>query len=264
MIEKIQVKWLKNSQTLRQAYSCGLEYAFLSSDNKQVTPLAYCKDYLQDALMGLHNNQKVGPIFGFTYDPKSDIPICLSQTKLIICNSSDKNFSDKIPQMLQFLHSIEKKLKLIKTSICEIENPPHKKYTSAFALTGSSRWELSPPMISLYTLLIRVGFCHKIDDSYETTMNNIINGNIAVYQSSDLYLLKSAKPAIDKIIKFGYAKIFHKNPVKNFPLVETDQMHSHYGIVGYTSGTPKMTYWHRNLKTKKIKPIIKKEEGAAQ
>lgn len=258
MADKITVEWLKKSQTLRQAYSAGLEFSFLSQDNRQSTPLAYCKDYLQDALMSIHHASKVGPIFGFNYDPSQDAPVCLTQTKLVICNSSDKSFSQKIPAMLEFMNAIEKKMKLIRTVACEIENVPNKKYQSCYALTGSSRWQLSPPMISLYTLLIRSGFCHKIGESYETTINNVVNG-VCSYQSSDKYLLNSALPALNKIIQYGYAKIFHKEPKKNFPLIDINKMHNNFGIIGYANNsTVEMTYWHRQLKLKKKK--VKKEK----
>lgn len=253
--EKLQINWLTKVGGLRQAYRAGLEFCMLSADNRQATKFVFCKDYFQDALMGIHHEVAVGPIFGFCYDPKTDVPICTTQTRLVIVNASDEKFAKSIPNMLDFINRIEKKMKLVRTTAHEVVNADEKYASGCYAIVGSQRWQLSPPMLSLYTLLIRVGFCHSIGDDPETTINNLIAGRVKPYQRDDAILMKAAKPGFDKIIKHGYARIFYKDAKKNFPRVEVGVMHGSFGIVGFSNGytTNHVKHWHRDVTAKKKK-----------
>jgi hypothetical protein len=266
--DKVKVEWLKKSGSLSQAYQSGLEFAMLSGDDRQATKFVYCKDYFQDALMGVHNGKAIGPIFGFAYDPAKDVPICLEGTKIAIGNSSDAKFSNKIPALAEFINAIEKDLRLVRTVISPIENPPDRyKKNGCFLLSGSARWQLSPPMLSMYTLLVRVGFCHKVGSTYQETIQGVVGSTIKPYQRDDQLLLKSAKPGIDTILKHGYAKIFYSDPKRNYPDVNVGVMHSSFGIVGFAGQRTRQycKWWHRDL-TKKRKPKEepKKEEAASE
>lgn len=266
--DTVKIEWLKKSGSLSQAYESGLEFCLLSGEEKQATKFVYCKDYFQDALMGIHNGKAIGPIFGFSYDPVKDVPICLESTRMAIGNSSDAKFSDKIPTMVEFVNAIEKDLHLVRTVASKISNPPDRyKKSGCYHLVSSARWQLSPPMISLFTLLIRIGFCHRAGTTYQETIDNIINGKRKPYQRDDQMLLESAKSGIDKILKHGYAKIFYSDPKRNFPSVSVGTMHSSFGIVGFSQANTKQycKYWHRDLtKPRKPKEEPKKEEAVAQ
>lgn len=252
-MKKIKIEWLAKKSNLSQIYSSGLEYCFVSDDNKQVCSFVLCKDYLQDALLATHND-KQARVYGFGYDPKKDLPLCMTQTRLALANSSDNDFMDKIPHLLDFLNQIERKLHLLRTVVYQVKNPP-KKYEkcSVILLHGSNRWMLSPPMISLYTLLIRVGFRHTKDKPFEETIKGVAGGKIAPYQTNDAHYLKSAEQGIDLILKHGYARIFYKEPKRNFPNIDVNTMHNNFGIVGFAAGSTKghVKYWHRNLNKRK-------------
>lgn len=254
-MDNIKIEWLAKQKKTAQIYSSGLEYCFISEDNKQIFTLVYCKDFLQDAIQAFYYNRKAS-IYSFEYDPSKDLPLSLTKTRLALANSSDKNFIDKIPSVQDFIHQIEKKLKLLRTTFYSA-NPPSQKYNSAVFLEGSNRWMLSPPMISLYTLLLRTGFVHKIGDSFEDTIQKVRDGKTKPYQSHDADYLRGGQTGIDRILKNGYARIFYKDPKRNYPEgVSVSKMHGSFGIVGYSSEYTKqdVRYWHRDLnKAKKEK-----------
>ena len=165
---KITIDWLKKIYGLSQIYTSGLEYCFISKDRQQACAFMLCKDFLQDALMAMHHGSKIN-IYNFSYDSKKDAPIDLERTRLAIANSRDDKFGEKIPAMMNFIHQIERKLKLIRSTCQQVENPPSKyAKCGVYVIDASNRWMRSPPMISLFSLLIRVGFTHKIGDTFET------------------------------------------------------------------------------------------------
>ena len=115
---------------------------------------------------------------------------------------------------------------------------------------------LSPPMLSMYSLLLRAGFRHKIGKPYTNTIEKLIEGEVKPYQREDAEQLEESKSGIDRIIKYGYARIFYNDPKKNYPgNVEIYNMHENAGIVSFTSGNSKriQTYWHRKLSAAKKK-----------
>ena len=242
------IEWYNGSkQELRQAISSGVEFAFVSPDNKQVSPFAYCKDYLQDAVQGYIHKQKKS-IYGFTYDPKVHATIATKKTCLLIANSKDFNFGSKMPNCLDFLHQIESHLKMRKTKVEQCENPPLQYIRcGVWYIDGSARWIKSPPMISMYTLLIRIGFVHTIGENYKKTIDDIISGVKIPYMDCDKCRLKDAKKGIDKILKTGDRVIFGSKIKSNYPaVIKTPTMHNNLGIGGFSLGRTKkyIPFWH--------------------
>jgi hypothetical protein len=245
-----QITWFNGTQLLRQALSSGIEFSFASPDNQQVSPFAFCKDYLQDAVQGfIHNKKKT--IFGFTYDPKEHAAISLKKTKLLVTNSKDIYFGSKIRNCLDFINQIESDLKISKTTAALCANPP-KQYIrcGVWLFEGSPRWVKSPPMLSMYTLLIRLGFGSTIGTPYRETIDKILSGELAAYQSVDKMRLKEALKGINRILDLGDRKIFDNKIEKNYPKsVRVNTMHNTCGIIGFSAEKTKkyVPIWHDNI-----------------
>jgi hypothetical protein len=248
----VKIDWLSQKYGLAQVYSSGLEYCFVSRDWKQCCPMVYCKDFLQDAIQAIYHGKSVS-IYGFTYNPETCEPLYMARTRLAIGNASDKAFSEKIPSLLDFINQIEKRLRLVRSKIRLVGNPPKRYGSGVWVMESSNRWMLSPPMLSMYTLLLRVGFCHTKGEDYADTIKKIIDGEIKPYQSKDKGQLQTAMAGIDMVLKHGYAKIFFKDPKKNYPNIATANMHNNTGICSFTSGISKeyVKHWHRDLKPAK-------------
>jgi hypothetical protein len=253
---KKNVVWYEKRQSLNQIYSSGLAFAFVSQKNKQVIPFVLCRDFLQDAIQGFLIGSKRS-IYGFNYDPQEDEPIVVDQTRLLVTNSTDIKLAEKIPACLDFLHQIERKLRISLTKARECNNPP-KKYarSGVWYFEGGGRWMKSPPMISLYTLLIRVGLVHTVGGSFMDTIDKVATGKISGYMSEDRDRLNQGEDGIKKILEKGDRRIFCKDIKSNYPkTLEVGTMHNSCGIVGFARGYTKSYFpsWHIQVPPKPAK-----------
>lgn len=247
MFPKQVVKWHPKNKQLSQVPKKGLEYAFLSEDFEQIHQLVWCKDFLQDAIHA-HINQTKASIYGFTYEYGVNKPLYFSKTRLMISNWKDSEFRDKIPACLELLCSIEDQLKMHKTKVYEADDlPPIYRKSGVFIFDGSPRWMKSPPMISLYSLLIRMGMIHTSGESFEDTFNKIKKGE-TYFGSGDKSQLSGAKKAIDLILERGDQTVFYPDIEKNYPSsASVDTMHNRMGIQSYSAGCAKndIPHWYR-------------------
>jgi hypothetical protein len=242
-----------SSAKILQIYSKGLEYALISQEYEQCHPFVWCKDFLHDVVYGTINNKCI-ELYKFKYNPKIDPNPCLDKIRLIVANSKDRKFATKIPAVIDFLNQIETKLKIKQSFARECRFPPEGyEKNGVFMLEGSKRWIQSPPMLSLYTLLIRVGFCHTIGDHFTKTIEGIKTGQIKPYQKKDNHWLKNTEPALQKILRVGDRKIFYKDIQSNYPAnMHIDSIHNRLGIIGFATdmlqkatGKPVLVpYWH--------------------
>jgi len=254
-LSKVDVKFSKsNPPRLAQAINSGLEFTFASENDEQCGPFAFCKDYLQDAIYGLVNNKEAS-IYGYSYSPEDKQQPSIKKIKILLTNSSDVLLKNKIPGCIDFLNQIEDKLKIKKSVFKECIDPPDKyKSCGVWEVVGSKRWLRSPVMISLYTLLIRVGFSHK-KGNYDDTISKITNNKMRTYQPVDKSRLISAMPGINRIFEEGDRNIF-KSPIKsNFPdSVGVGIVHGTLGIVGFSqeSAKPYVPKWYKTKNKNKL------------
>lgn len=254
--KEVAIKWHPKTQKLYQIPKEGVEFAFVSEDFTQIHQLVWCKDFLQDAIWG-HVNKKEISIYGFKYDPATMPPLYLKKTRLIVTNWKDDLFGHKLlNNCLPFLNAIEDQLKMSKTevSVCK-KTPPRYGKSKVWMLEGSRRWMKSPPMISLYTLLIRAGMVHDSSEIPVTTLSRIGNGLKNPYfggdghkGASDKANIKKSLQKISFLLNTGDRKIFHREIRKNFPSTcNTGKLHNSYGFVGFSNGDTKTQFphWHR-------------------
>lgn len=250
----VKINWMPlKSKNISQIYATGLEFAF-STKNDQCTDFVFCKDFLHDCVYAMLHNKSISP-YSFFYNPAEN-PISLDHTHLLVTNSSDDKMKEKIDNCQDFLNQVEKKLRLFRTRILKCRNAPKKyKKCGVYMFYGSKMWLNSPPMLSLYSLFIRIGFCHTKDKDFMETIENVEKGKIAPYQSNDSSFLKNAKVGINQILTLGYRKFFYKDILKNYPVdVDVSTLHNYFGIVGFSQLFSKNSsshvksmpkYWHR-------------------
>ncbi len=281
MNETRKVEWTKD-WGLCEIYDGGFQMALCSPPDEQgvhkkATTFVTCKDFFQDAVQAVHLGEK-REIYSFKYNPKKDPPLSLDRVRVLVGNNLDKSFESKVENSIDFLNQFEKRIHLIRTTAYKCDPTPEKwKDTGGvYMFEGSGRWLQAPPMISLYTLLIRCGFVHTKGEDFDKTCKNIISGKLPLVGNKgkresgcydDTYLSDS-QVGIKAILEHGYARLFYKDAAKNFPAtIDIHTMHDRCGIVGFSQKKVKsdMPYWFRLItepKAKKAaakkKPVVKK------
>lgn len=259
-MKNIKINWLKHGQKLCQIYSKGVEFALVSDDYNQCIPFVMCRDWLQDAIYGTIYNKEVG-IYGFKYDPSKMPKVDLNKTRIVVVNSQDDSIGTKAESVIDFINQFERHLKLERTKAVVISDVPAKyKKGGGIYFEGSKKWMMAPPMISLYTLLIRVGFVHTIGETWRETVNKLIEGKIAPYQTHDSNYLKTAIEGIDNIMTIGYRPFFFGDVEKNYPEgIDMSSLHNNSGIVSMSRKTSKNVckHWTRPKLTERIESAKK-------
>lgn len=228
--------WKSQTQKSKilQIYRKGLEYALVSDNYEQCNEFVLCKDFLQDIIFATIHNKKI-QIYNFEFDPKIDFKPSLKKIRLLVTNSSDKKFRKKIFNSLNLVNKVEKQLDIPNSIVRNCNNPPEQyKDCGVFLFEGHKRWLNSPPMLSFYTLLIRIGFNHKPENSYKQTIEDTLLGNLKPYQKKDVIWLKQAQLGIEKIEKLGDKSIFFRNIKSNYPDFPINDIHNCLGITGFS------------------------------
>jgi len=250
-----RVVWpiIENNVKILQIYNKGLEYAILSDNYELCHPLVWCKDFLHDVVHSSLTGKNF-EIYRLKYNPSINPKACIKETRILVANARDNRMHKKIDGCLDFINQIEDRIGIPRSKVRKCLNPCLNYHeNNVFIFQGNKRWIFSPPMLSLYTLLIRVGFAHKTGKDYNLTIQDLKSGNIKPYQSKDTRWITEVEPALEKIIRVGDKKIFYKDINLNYPSsMIVDTMHNRMGIIGYAhdmvakvTGNPViMPYWH--------------------
>lgn len=257
-----EVKWHPKTRKISQIPKEGLEYALVSDNYQQIHQLVWCKDFMQDAIHGFLNNSYTY-IYGFAYDPVNDPPISMLRTRLLVTNWKDKELGDRLKnRVVPLLHEVEGKLGMSKTVLEKcIKIPPRYGRSGVWLFDSSKRWSKAPPMISLFTLLIRIGLVKDPDDDLIATMKKVKTDAIESYYSAenqqDNVQVRRAEKGILRLLKYGDRRIFHADIKKNYPplnnakeydkRITISTIHDRCGIASYSEGSTKSLFphWHR-------------------
>ena len=236
-----------------QVYNKGLEYSILSDKYEQCHGFVWCKDFLHDVVYSSINSRPF-EIYRFSYDPCINPKPCVKQTRILIANARDSKFIKKIPSVIDFINQIEDRIGIPPSIARRCINPlPEYSQDKVCLIQGHKRWIMSPPMLSLYTLLIRIGFAHFLGQEYQTTIKALKEGIIKPYQTKDNKLINEIEAALHKIIRIGDKKLFYRDMKLNYPnSISVDTMHNRMGIASFANdmiaknaGQPvMMPYWH--------------------
>lgn len=245
----MEVKWVSKTGSIGQMYSTGIEFSLISKDGNQLHPFVFCKDFLHDVVYG-HLHNKSAEIFGFKYDPKINAAVDMDSTRICICDSKMTDFRTRLAASLEFVNYFAKKMHL--QSTFEVEIAPHPTYKDRCAyLVGSRVWQNAPPLLSLYTLLLRAGMVHTLGNPVEESYQGMISGKIKTYNGSDQSFLRRSQKGVEQLLKIGYRKFFYIDPKRNYPVdCPISTMHNNFGICGFSEGrtSTHVPYWHREQK----------------
>lgn len=244
------IKWTSEDEVL---YHSSAGFIFVSEDYSQCHPIVTCKDYLGDMVFAAINDWEVTQTNGnFRYSTLKCPTMCLDKMRIIASNKADKVFSTTtIHASIDLVHQAERELDIPFSVIDRIRNP-QKAYqkTGMFLFSGDAAWMISPPMLSFYTLLIRLGVAHKVGEPWLETIDFVASGKCKA--STDSYICHCARKGIDRLIKEGFRNIFGDDIKKNYPSgLREGTTHPYFGIQAFSLGEAKhwCPHWYKTEKT---------------
>ena len=217
----MKIKAYPNKSLSEEYQVTGMFFAFLSVKNEMCHTWIKCRDFLQDAI----RNQLTGradAIYGFEYNPKKDPKIDLKKTRLLI---KGVKLDDTIKYSLQLVNHYENAAGFKpRSKIAKVDD--------MYIFLGPGEWSQSSVLISLYTLLIRLG-CRKIEfkdekdlvKMYEALINeknNVVN---------DIRYLKSIYKHIHTVLENQSDIMFKQKDKILFGDAQIGSFHHNSGIV---------------------------------
>ena len=212
-----------------------ISFGLFSKDYNVAYQPSGCKAYVHDQLNLRISNS--------SYCQNSKID--LEKTRLLmVC---DRSTFEKLENLLDFLNQIEKKMGFELTEFIEFENNNAVGYV--FGTVADPRWMISAPMISLYMLLIRSCVNHSKGDSWEKTLNLIIEGKKEVAYLGDKTYLTYSLEIINTIVEKGYEVFWDK----------TDRAKNWLKYTGHGDGI--YAFFLRDKNAKERKELTEVENG---
>lgn len=220
-----------SDKSMAQIYSQGVEFAFFNENKEQCHPFAFCKDFLQDAVWAMLNKKK-SSIYSFSYEYGVNPPLDMEKTRLGVRNKGDDDFKKKCKKARLFLRELEAELQFEPSTLVCYGNYKEGK-NPVFVFHGDRRWMFSPPMISLYSLAIRVGMTYEKGP----WRKHFESAKEYIGRNDDGYTNR-AKAALDKLIGKKPEEVFAKTIEDNYPSdCPIYVMHDQSGIIKFAEGS---------------------------
>lgn len=145
--------FIKEHGSFLEAYSRGVEYCTLSKNNEAIHAFTYCKDFISDIFYG-SRFQVPMKIYRFSWNPKTNKAPSLYPAKMLIRDKKYKAMAPRAKNCQALLNLAEEALGISVPSRCIGLQDDGCIYVESPGL----EWTESLPMISLWTLLMRIGF----------------------------------------------------------------------------------------------------------
>ena len=217
MVKKID--WMPAGDSLSEIYqevATKFAFAFMSEDGviTQSHSWVQCRDFLHDAVAGELYGYDV-KIWGFNFNreinPKRN-RVCTDKTMLMISRKGIKipdSFENKLGRALLYINHYEDILGLPNSKITKLpKNTVDDGYKHVWLLEGPKFWISAPYLISLLTLLLRIG--EKLPESKVINDPSTVFEQIAFdkkypeYTSdNDINYLRKCYNKIDTVVRIS-------------------------------------------------------------
>lgn len=260
----IEIQLMPDAQLSEIYQSVKTKFAFVSSakmGNQQCTVFAQCRDFLHDAIKA-HINKNSIDIYDFEYAYGKNPKIDTRLTRIAVCNDkTNKNqkareeFEEELHRGLAYIHLYEEFAKLKRKSTLQKTKNTRR---DVWLFTGPSFWMRAPFLISMYTLLIRLGnkkiACGSIEEFTEDSQR-VIDG----YKSkdNDLKYLASCKDKMHLVVKHA-KKLFFEDSRWYRGYTDKYQKHSFHDCGGIKSLCDSATF--DSELNKKFKALVSSQK----
>ena len=195
----------------------GLCYSFYVS-NKQCHQWVHCKDFLNDVVAATVNTCSPFSIYGLRVPT---IPISLKTCALLLKEEEPQMYSVKAA--IEFVNIVNDLVGFNKTRV-------NSKVLPFYKTRGDKRWLHDPRLLSLYTLLLRLGLTY--DGSGEEFIAKIINSQIKTRYEPDFYSASDLHKAFEFVKTFDYSTNIRLN-YPQLTSINVFNFHHHSGITSW-------------------------------
>jgi hypothetical protein len=190
-----------NPRLLNEEYqNTDFYFAFMSRQRNMCHEWVKCRDFLQDALRARYGVEQEKLIYGFGYN-KDNPRIDISSTRMLVSgNRGSTTFGKavlngvRIVNLYEDAHKLTPRTKAIR-AVCEEDENIH-----AYVLIGPGEWSQGYAMISLYTLLIRIGY-YGLEFDDKRSLHSALYKFASEEASRDARYIAKVKDKIDAVIE---------------------------------------------------------------
>lgn len=157
-----KVVWFDNPEKLIEAYqSVSMKFSFVNNISGKLTQChqwVQCRDYLQDAVRTTLTGAP-STVYGFKFT-KDNPTIDLNNMRMLISQKGLLHYKKlrlALTRALKMLNNFEAMAGVEFTTVSKVVGDPEKKYHHVYMLTGPKMWLSSPHLISMFTLIVRLG-----------------------------------------------------------------------------------------------------------
>ena len=244
----LKIKRFESYQDLDEIYqSSKLMFSLLSTaaeGNKMCTPWVRCRDFLHDAVRAYLLNTP-SEIYGFRYDRNKHPAISTRYTRIAVKGADKKTMEEIVHRAIKLINHYEEMAEFKGRSVLK------RAEGNIWVFVGPSIWIKSPTLLSLYTLLIRLGEYKELAfNSHEDLKTKLAAFGKADGSNEQQYIYAIEPNKLDTLIKnirVLFPSVNYKN-YKAFADIKIYDFHNNAGIVSLCSN--KKTY---------IKPMIKRK-----
>jgi hypothetical protein len=267
MLEKtVTVEWFPSTNLLIEAYQqTEFRFSFAGPPDKngifkQCHVWTKCRDFLPDAVRATIIN-KTFSIYGFNFNPNNNPVLDLDTMRMLVYKSDLKSaneteFEDKMFFGINLLNHYERIMKINPSVLYRTKENYNNK--PVYLFVGNGEWMRSPFLISLYTLLIRLGDKkivfkdnQELMDRYKVLIAKHTSGKI---YDNDIGYLNSMWDVLHVMIENRETLTYgHKSmdPLFKDPLVNDSSFHNRTGIRSLSQAATPIQ--ERNEAIKKLK-----------
>ena len=262
-----RVKWFEHKDPLSEIYQhFGMVFSFANMTDmiEQTHPWVKCRDFLHDAVRTTLTGKK-SDIYGFKYVKGINPDIPTDKTILLLSEpniTDSKSFRKILNNGIRLINHYENLIGESLSTIRKVSGEPEGKHKHVWLIEGPKFWITAPYLVSLYTLLLRLGpESIKVTNKEETmikTFGNVVSQKRNVL-TNDIKYLTTVGKYIGSIVKnhkkltefneIGFSKLYYED-------VGISSFHNFSGVLSLC----KMSTWSKQLNLKVKEEIMEESK----
>lgn len=193
--------------------------AILSPEFRQLHPPVMCKDYIQDAFWSENTGKNAG-VYGFYWTPGK---MSITEDRYNFgLEFSDSKVAEQMDMIIALLHATEERLGFNPSVLYKTDDK------MKFIVNVSKEWVAQPILISLLTLLFRIGTAYTPGEDVLAFLKEVSAGKKTTMMNKDHGIVKRGLPRIEKMLNRDFLKQTYAQFTDSYGI------HDVSGVANYT------------------------------